>query len=78
MKAATDFAIAQHDLQLARPGELLGARQSGTAMLRLQTSPQMRVCWFLQGRVPPTSYCRIFLKKRKPTCAAGWQNKMTF
>jgi len=28
------FAIAQHDLQLRGPGELLGARQSGTAMLR--------------------------------------------
>lgn len=28
------FAIAQHDLQLRGPGELLGARQSGVAMLR--------------------------------------------
>jgi ATP-dependent DNA helicase RecG len=28
------FAIAQHDLQLRGPGELLGARQSGIAMLR--------------------------------------------
>jgi len=28
------FAIAQHDLQLRGPGELLGARQSGMAMLR--------------------------------------------
>ncbi|HUV99024.1 MAG TPA: ATP-dependent DNA helicase RecG, partial [Gallionella sp.] len=28
------FAIAQHDLQLRGPGELLGARQSGLAMLR--------------------------------------------
>ena len=28
------FAIAQQDLQLRGPGELLGARQSGTAMLR--------------------------------------------
>jgi len=28
------FAIAQHDLRLRGPGELLGARQSGVAMLR--------------------------------------------
>jgi len=28
------FAIAQHDLRLRGPGELLGARQSGIAMLR--------------------------------------------
>ena len=28
------FAIAQHDLQLRGPGEMLGARQSGVAMLR--------------------------------------------
>ncbi|MDD2721566.1 MAG: ATP-dependent DNA helicase RecG [Gallionella sp.] len=28
------FAIAQHDLQLRGPGELLGARQSGVAILR--------------------------------------------
>jgi ATP-dependent DNA helicase RecG len=28
------FAIAQQDLQLRGPGELLGARQSGVAMLR--------------------------------------------
>jgi ATP-dependent DNA helicase RecG len=28
------FVIAQHDLQLRGPGELLGARQSGVAMLR--------------------------------------------
>jgi ATP-dependent DNA helicase RecG len=28
------FAIAQHDLRLRGPGELLGARQSGAAMLR--------------------------------------------
>ncbi|MDP2805995.1 MAG: ATP-dependent DNA helicase RecG [Gallionellaceae bacterium] len=28
------FEIAQHDLQLRGPGELLGARQSGVAMLR--------------------------------------------
>jgi ATP-dependent DNA helicase RecG len=28
------FAIAQHDLHLRGPGELLGARQSGVAMLR--------------------------------------------
>ncbi len=28
------FAIARHDLQLRGPGELLGARQSGVAMLR--------------------------------------------
>jgi len=28
------FEIAQHDLRLRGPGELLGARQSGVAMLR--------------------------------------------
>jgi len=28
------FVIAQEDLQLRGPGELLGARQSGIAMLR--------------------------------------------
>ena len=28
------FVIAQQDLQLRGPGELLGARQSGVAMLR--------------------------------------------
>jgi ATP-dependent DNA helicase RecG len=33
-KSNDGFAIAQHDLQLRGPGELLGARQSGVAMLR--------------------------------------------
>ncbi len=33
-ESADGFTIAQHDLQLRGPGELLGARQSGVAMLR--------------------------------------------
>jgi len=66
------FEIAQQDLRLRGPGELLGARQSGVPMLRFADLGEDDSCW-TRHAILPMRCCATFRMRHKRICSDGWR-----
>ncbi len=66
------FEIARRDLEIRGPGEFLGARQSGAAMLRFADLEQDRPCWSGRANWPRRLWQQYPRAERSSTLSAGW------
>ena len=77
MSETTDgFEIARRDLDIRGPGEFMGARQSGDALLRFADLGADSVLLEHARRVAP----KLLAEPRRPPpgrCTAGWLREWT-
>ena len=66
------FEIARRDLEIRGPGEFMGARQSGDALLRFADLAADAALLQQARDVAPRLLARAPGRRPRRTCSAGW------